>query len=72
MVSSFTILVVVLNLEFDDCHWGLAFAGTVMLMEGLLLLLTPKADDEGLTLEVVVVAPPEPEVKPEVNPLLLL
>ena len=71
MVSSFTILVVVLNLEFDDCHWGLAFAGTVMLMEGL-LLLTPKADDEGRILEVVVVAPPEPEVKPEVNPLLLL
>ena len=60
VVSSLTILVV-LNLVLD-CHWGLVFEGTVM-------LIPPKAD-EGRTLEVVVVVV-EPEVKPEVNPLLL-
>ena len=64
MVSSLTILVV-LNLVLD-CHCGLVFAGTVMLMG---LLIPPKAD-EGRILEVVVVVV-EPEVKPEVNPLLL-
>ena len=65
VVSSLTILVV-LNLVLD-CHWGLVFAGTVMLMG---LLIPPKAD-EGRILEVVVVVVAEPEVKPEVNPLLL-
>ena len=64
VVSSLTILVV-LNLVLD-CHWGLVFAGTVMLMG---LLIPPKAD-EGRILEVVVVVA-EPEGKPEVKPLLL-
>ena len=66
VVSSLTILVV-LNLVLD-CHWGLVFdEGTVMLMG--LFKIPPKAD-EGRILEVVVVVA-EPEVKPEVNPLLL-
>ena len=66
VVSSLTILVV-LNLVLD-CHWGLVFAGTVMLMG---LLIPPKADEGRILEVVVVVVVAEPEVKPEVNPLLL-